>query len=55
MFLSSSSTTTGDAGLFLKKEERAWPLSNFSKTDVRGYDANGNPTKKLNGVSDEAR
>ena len=51
---SSSSTTTGDAKLFLKGGEGSLAVIElFSKTDVRGYDANGNPTNVPNGVSDE--
>lgn len=52
--ISSSSTTAGDAKLFLKGGEGSLAVIElFSKADVRGYDKNGNPTNVPNGVSDE--
>ncbi|MDG2430881.1 DUF4270 domain-containing protein [Flavobacterium sp.] len=50
----SSNATTGDAKLHLKGGEGSLAVIElFSKTDVRGFDSNGNPTNVPNGVSDE--
>jgi len=52
--ISSANQTSGDAKLYLKGGEGSLAVIElFSKTDVRGYDANGNPTNVPNGVSDE--
>lgn len=52
--ISSASTSTGDARLYLKGGEGSLAVIElFGKTDVRGFDSNGNPTNVPNGVSDE--
>jgi hypothetical protein len=52
--ISSSSSTDGDAKLYLKGGEGSLAVIElFGRTDVRGYDSNGNPTNTPNGVSDE--
>lgn len=52
--ISSSSTSTGDAKLYLKGGEGSLAVIElFGKTDVRGFDSSGNPTNVPNGVSDE--
>jgi hypothetical protein len=43
--ISSSSSTDGDAKLYLKGGEGSLAVIElFGRTDVRGYDSNGNPT-----------
>jgi hypothetical protein len=52
--ISSASTSTGDARLYLKGGEGSLAVIElFGKTDVRGFDSSGNPTNVPNGVSDE--
>ena len=52
--MSSASATTGDAKLYLKGGEGSLAIIElFGKTDVRGFDASGNPTSVPNGVPDE--
>lgn len=47
-------TSSGDEKLYLKGGEGSMAvLELFNKTDVRGYDTDGNPTVGGNGVSDE--
>ncbi|SHG64293.1 protein of unknown function [Flavobacterium micromati] len=50
----TGNTTEGDDRLFLKGGEGSVAiLELFNKTDVKGYDAQGNLTSVANGVSDE--
>lgn len=52
--ISGANTTTGDEKLYLKGGQGSLAVIElFRKTDVRGFDANGNPTIGSNGVSDE--
>jgi hypothetical protein len=52
--ISSASTSTGDARLYLKGGEGSLAVIElFGKTDVRGFDSSGNPTNVPNGVADE--
>ena len=52
--ITNANKVSGDEKLYLKGGEGSIAvLDLFDKTDVRGYDANGNPTVGSNGVYDE--